>query len=61
MGAGVVRNLLSADSRLRVLAVLAVGVGVALGGLVRGRQVLYQRRHGRRGDGRRRPVRLGLR
>jgi hypothetical protein len=53
------RNLLSADSRVRVLAALAVGVGVALGGLTRGRQVLYQRRPGRRGDGWR--VWLGLR
>jgi hypothetical protein len=45
------RDLVSAESRVRVVAAVAVGVGMALALLTRGRQVMYQRGLGHRGNG----------
>jgi hypothetical protein len=42
-----VRGLMSAESRMRLVAVMAVRVGVGLAWLTRVGQVVYQRRHGR--------------
>jgi hypothetical protein len=40
-----VRGLMSAESRMRLVAVVAVGVGIGLAWLTRVGQVVYQRRH----------------
>jgi hypothetical protein len=40
-----VRGLMSAESRMRLVAVVAVGVGIGLAWLTRAGQVVYQRRH----------------
>ena len=40
-----VRGLMSAESRVRLVAVVAVGVGIGLAWLMRVGQVVYQRRH----------------